>query len=75
MVVLPVLYTEAAPVGCPDRVAPTAAAPVVPGAPPVVPTTVVIVVSVPMADDFVARSRFLRRFLRADFEPVVSWPR
>ena len=75
MVVLLVLCTAVAPVGCPDKVAPTVVAPVIPDAPPVVPTTVVIVVPVPMADDFAARSRFLRRFLRVDLEPVVSWPR
>lgn len=74
MVVLLVLCTAVASVGCPDRVAPIVAAPVISDAPPV-PTTVVIVVPVPVADNFAARSRFLRRFLRADLEPVVSWPR
>lgn len=76
MVVLLVWWTEVAAVGCPDKVAPIVVVPVIPGAPPVVPITVVT--GAPMldkADDFAARSRFLRRFLRADLEPVVSWPR
>lgn len=76
MVVLLVWWTEVAAAGCLDKVAPTDVVPVIPDAPPVVPITVVTDVSVFVAaDDFAARSRFLRRFLRADLEPVVSWPR
>lgn len=76
MVVLQVWWTEVAAGGCPDKVAPTVVVPVIPDAPPVVPIRVVIEVPVfVVVDDFAARSRFLRRFLRADLEPVVSWPR